>query len=85
ELGEASEAEHKKIVMELRNYGFTDVWLVGSEFAKAAQGSGFRLFPDVEAVKEALKSKPVNGKTILIKGSNSVRLNTLGSDPSVLL
>lgn len=85
ELGEVSQAEHKRIVEELRNYGFTEVWLVGEEFAKAAAGSGFRLFPDVEAVKEALKSKPVNGKTILIKGSNSIRLNTLGSDPSVLL
>ena len=74
ELGEASDAEHKRIVEELRNYGFTEVWLVGSEFAKAAQGSGFRLFPDVEAVKEALKSEPVNGKTILIKGSNSIGL-----------
>ena len=74
ELGEASEAEHKKIVMELRNYGFTEVWLVGSEFAKAAQGSGFRLFPDVEAVNEALNNEHVTGKTILIKGSNSIGL-----------
>ena len=85
ELGEVSQTEHKRVVEELRKYGFTEVWLVGEEFAKAAQGSGFRLFPDVEAVKEALKSQPVNGKTILIKGSNSIRLNTLGSDPSVLL
>ena len=85
ELGEVSQAEHRRVVEELRKYGFTEVWLVGSEFAQAAQGSGFRLFPDVEAVKEALKSKPVKGKTILIKGSNSIRLNTLGSDPSVLL
>ena len=85
ELGEVSQAEHRRIVEELRKYGFTEVWLVGSEFAQVAQGSGFRLFPDVEAVKEALKSKPVKGKTVLIKGSNSIRLNTLGSDPSVLL
>ena len=74
ELGDASETEHKRIVEELRNYGFTDVWLVGSEFAKAAQGTGFRLFPDVEAVNEALINEPVNGKTILIKGSNSIGL-----------
>ncbi|MBR4811455.1 MAG: UDP-N-acetylmuramoyl-tripeptide--D-alanyl-D-alanine ligase, partial [Bacteroidaceae bacterium] len=74
ELGEVSQAEHKRIVEELRNYGFTDVWLVGSEFANAAQGTGFRLFPDVEAVNEALINEPVNGKTILIKGSNSIGL-----------
>lgn len=74
ELGDASESEHKRIVQELRNYGFTDVWLVGSEFSKAAQGTGFRLFPDVEAVNVALKNEPVMGRTILIKGSNSIGL-----------
>ncbi len=74
ELGEASDAEHKKIVEEIIKIGFTQVWLVGSEFEKAAAGSGFRLFPDVEAVNEALSSEPVNGKTILIKGSNSIGL-----------
>ena len=74
ELGEVSQAEHKRIVEDLRKYGFTDVWLVGEEFAKAAAGSGFRLFPDVEAVNNILQSEPINGKTILIKGSNSIGL-----------
>lgn len=74
ELGEVSQAEHKRIVDDLRKYGFTDVWLVGEEFAKAAAGSGFRLFPDVEAVNNILQSEPINGKTILIKGSNSIGL-----------
>lgn len=74
ELGEVSQTEHKRLVEELRKYGFTEVWLVGEEFAKAAQGSGFRLFPDVEAVNSALENDPVNGKTILIKGSNSIGL-----------
>ena len=74
ELGEVSQAEHKRIVDDLRKYGFTDVWLVGEEFAKAAAGSGFRLFPDVEAVNNILQCEPINGKTILIKGSNSIGL-----------
>ena len=74
ELGEVSEAEHRHIVDLLKEKGFTQVWLVGSEFEKAAQGSGFRLFPDVEAVNEALAGEPVTGKTILIKGSNSIGL-----------
>ena len=74
ELGDVSQAEHKRIVEELRIYGFTDVWLVGDEFAKAAAGSGFRLFPDVEAVNSILQSERINGKTILIKGSNSIGL-----------
>ena len=74
ELGDVSQDEHKRIVEEIRRYGFTQVWLVGSEFAGAAGYSGFRLFPDVEAVNSALQSEPVNGKTILIKGSNSIGL-----------
>lgn len=74
ELGDVSKDEHRRIVEEIRKYGFTQVWLVGSEFAGAAGDSGFRLFPDVEAVNSALQSEPVNGKTILIKGSNSIGL-----------
>ena len=74
ELGDVSQAEHRRIVEEIRNYGFTEVWLVGEEFAKAAQGSGFRLFPDVDEVNKALEIEKVTGKTILIKGSNSIGL-----------
>lgn len=74
ELGEVSQVEHRHIVELLKESGFTQVWLVGEEFAKAAQGSGFRLFPDVEAVNAALTAEPLNGKTILIKGSNSIGL-----------
>ena len=85
ELGEVSQAEHKRVVEDLRKYGFTEVWLVGEEFGKAASDSGFRLFPDVAAVKKALQREPVMGRTILIKGSNSIGLSTLGSDPSVSL
>ena len=74
ELGEVSQAEHRRVVEDLRNYGFKEVWLVGEEFAKAARNSGFRLFPDVEAVNNALQNESVSGKTILIKGSNSIGL-----------
>ena len=74
ELGDVSQAEHTNIVDMLKRKGFTQVWLVGSEFGKAAQGAGFRLFPDVEAVNVALSKEPVAGKTILIKGSNSIGL-----------
>lgn len=74
ELGEVSEAEHRNIVELLKEKGFTKVWLVGSEFAKVAQESEFRLFADVEAVNDALRIEPLNGYSILIKGSNSIGL-----------
>ena len=74
ELGEVSADEHKRIVGLLKEKGFDCVWLVGSEFAAVASDSGYRLFADVDEVNKALESEKVTGKTILIKGSNSIGL-----------
>ena len=72
ELGEASEEEHRKVVDYLRGHGFSNVWLVGTEFGKTQ--CAFRKFPDVAAVKAELAANPVEGCCILIKGSNGARL-----------
>ena len=72
ELGEVSKMEHEKIVNTLKDYAFADVWLVGSEFA--AIEHPFRQFADVEEVKTAIAAEQVQGKFILIKGSNSQKL-----------
>ncbi len=74
ELGEVSADEHRRIVGMLREKGFDCVWLVGSEFKAVARDSGFRLFADVDEVNRALETEKVSGKTILIKGSNSIGL-----------
>lgn len=74
ELGEVSADEHRRIVGMLREKGFDCVWLVGSEFKAVAGDSGFRLFADVDEVNKALEGEKVSGKTILIKGSNSIGL-----------
>ena len=73
ELGEASAAEHKKVIDTLLASDFEQVWLVGDEFTKAADGK-FRCFKDVDAVNEAIASNKPKGFTILIKGSNSTKL-----------
>ena len=79
ELGEVSEAEHKKVVDFLTaeeakaKDGEFLVWLVGAEFSKTS--CHFRKFPDVAAVKKALEEEGVpTGYHILIKGSNGIRL-----------
>ena len=79
ELGEVSEAEHKKVVDFLiaeeakAPKGEFLVWLVGAEFSKTP--CHFRKFPDVAAVKETLEKEGVPiGYHILIKGSNGIRL-----------
>lgn len=74
ELGEVSEKEHRVIVELIGRYGFTNVWLVGEEFSKAAAGTDFRLFANVDDVRAELESNPVEGETILIKGSNSMNM-----------
>ncbi|MBQ7181923.1 MAG: UDP-N-acetylmuramoyl-tripeptide--D-alanyl-D-alanine ligase [Bacteroidaceae bacterium] len=79
ELGQESEAEHRKVLLRLADSGIERLWLVGPKFGQAAQEvslslPGVRLFPDVEAVKDCLRSEELRGFTILIKGSNSRRL-----------
>jgi UDP-N-acetylmuramoyl-tripeptide--D-alanyl-D-alanine ligase len=72
ELGKSSRKEHQKIVDLLSTMNLDEVWLVGSEFQ--AIDSPYRQFDDVEAVKAALAAEPVEGRLILVKGSNSTRL-----------
>lgn len=75
ELGAESAAEHQKITDYLEECGFRDVIFVGRLFA--ATHHRYRTYPDAPSLIEALKTARPKGKTILIKGSNSIRLNTL--------
>lgn len=70
ELGEQSAEEHQKIVDGLKD--IPEVWLVGEEFGRTR--CDFRKFKDVGAVKEAIRSECPEGRYILIKGSNGIRL-----------
>ncbi|MCD8266299.1 MAG: UDP-N-acetylmuramoyl-tripeptide--D-alanyl-D-alanine ligase, partial [Prevotellaceae bacterium] len=72
ELGEESEREHRRVVERIR--GYETVWLVGEEFRKAALPR-MRCFATAEEVKPLLGG--VAGRTILIKGSNGMRLSQL--------
>lgn len=78
ELGEAAPAEHQKVVDKLKNDGFTDVWLVGPEFART--DTAYRKFADVSEVREAIAAARPEGRTILVKGSNGIRLFELASE-----
>ena len=75
ELGKDSPGEHQKIVDCMQEYGFKDVALVGELFA--ATRHTYPTYPDAPAlIAELQKNKPC-GKTILIKGSNGIKLNTV--------
>ncbi len=72
ELGDVSGEEHQKIVDFIANSDIENVWLVGSEFAKT--DCDFRKFNDVGEVKNAISTDMPHGCTILIKGSNGIKL-----------
>ena len=72
ELGDVSNEEHQKVIKQLEEARFDEVWLVGEEFQKAT--STFRTFANVDEVKAAIAEKRPQNHYILIKGSNSVKL-----------
>ena len=75
ELGNDSAAEHQKVVSLLEQLGITEAYLLGENFSHT-QGVGMR-FASTQAFKAWLNENPISGKTLLIKGSNSMKLTTL--------
>ena len=84
ELGAESLEEHKRVIEQLQGMKLERIWLVGEEFERACSQllvtGSIRNFKDVEAVKEAIKEKPICNSTILIKGSNGTRLYLLKNE-----
>ncbi len=75
ELGKAAPVEHQKIVYILAEAGFNDVILAGKEFYQT--NHSFKSFIQTTEVINYLKKFPVRNKTILIKGSNGMNLNSI--------
>ena len=74
ELGDASEQEHKAILQLLKESGFKKAFLVGSCFSQYNDNPNYLTFPDVENLTAYLEQHPVEGHTILVKGSHSIQL-----------
>ena len=75
ELGKDSAEEHQKVVDYLEECGLRDVVLVGEQFA--ATRHTCPPYPDAPTLIEHLKADKPHGKTILIKGSNGIRLSSV--------
>ena len=67
ELGPGSDEEHDKIRAKIAETGVQNVWLVGKQWGKYD-------FETVDDVIAHLQESPVDGKLILVKGSNSQKL-----------
>ena len=78
ELGEDSVKEHVKILKKLDDCGLTHACLVGEEFKKALEEAGsqdyVKWFATADDLAAALAEHPLTGATVLVKGSNSIRM-----------
>lgn len=75
ELGEYSENEHRKILIQLKDSSIKKVFLVGVQFFKLKdEFSYYHFFESVIELNEFLKVNKISQSTILIKGSRGIQL-----------
>lgn len=72
ELGDYSHTEHQNIVNMLLERKADTVLLVGDEYRETT--APYPIFTNVDELCEHLKAQPISGRTILIKGSRSNKL-----------
>ena len=75
ELGTESAAEHRKIVDFLQECSFEKVLLVGEQFT--ATHPPYHTYANAQEVIKELQTEKPKDYTILIKGSNGIKLNTV--------
>lgn len=75
ELGEDSAAEHEAVIASALSRNFCKVFFVGKEFAAVSVASDNAMFFQTsDELAEYLKSNPLQGATVLIKGSRGTRM-----------
>ena len=74
ELGTASEEEHRTILRLMKELGFKEALLVGQNFCAYNENAAWKTFDNVMDLCQYLEGHPISGKTILVKGSNSIQL-----------
>ena len=74
ELGTASEEEHRNILGLMKELKFKEALLVGANFGAYNKNPNWKTFAKVEDLCQYLEKHPISGKTILVKGSNSIQL-----------
>ncbi|MBE6223193.1 MAG: UDP-N-acetylmuramoyl-tripeptide--D-alanyl-D-alanine ligase [Bacteroidales bacterium] len=71
ELGADAAAEHDRIVARLEGM---EAYLVGEEFTRAAAGKPYKTFAKSEDLAKYLAEHPLEGCTVLLKGSHSIQM-----------
>jgi UDP-N-acetylmuramoyl-tripeptide--D-alanyl-D-alanine ligase len=76
ELGEWTEEGHQKIVDLIQTIAGAEAVLIGESFSQT-KNHNFPVFLDVEEALRYFEKHPVKGKTVLLKGSRSMKLEML--------
>jgi len=76
EQGAFEEVEHRKVIERCALGTFSEVHLVGEIFARYAQ-EGLNFYKSTDELKSHLQSNPIEGATVLIKGSRAIGLEKL--------
>ena len=78
ELGADAAGEHDRIVEKLQTVipGEAEgtAYLVGEEFTRAAAGKPYKTFATSSDLAKYLEEHPLEGCTILLKGSHSIQM-----------
>lgn len=77
ELGDAAEEEHSLIAGLIESAGFHAVYFVGPHFTKASTLPEAHCFDHVDKLTAYLKANPIEGCTILVKGSRGIQLEKI--------
>ncbi len=77
ELGDYSQEEHKTILNLIIEKNLTNTIFVGNEFMKLNDNLNFKFFTTTQECSDYLKTLSINDTTILIKGSRSMKMETL--------
>lgn len=77
ELGKTSLEEHENIIRLIETLGFKNVILVGSDFYRLKDKSGFTILASTEEAAGYLKSISIENADILVKGSRGMQLEKL--------
>jgi UDP-N-acetylmuramoyl-tripeptide--D-alanyl-D-alanine ligase len=75
ELGELSDEEHKILTFNIAEQNFDRVFLIGKEFKKT--NTDYPVYEDADTFIEYLKVQPLEGYTVLIKGSRGNQLESI--------
>jgi len=77
ELGEYSAAEHRKLAETLKSMELEKFYLVGENFEGIEAGPRGVRFKDTDELRIALTRRPIEGATVLVKGSRGVGLEDI--------